>query len=165
MKIAAKKSRLAGPRCCAATGAALRRSNSPLRISRNGFTLMEVMIAIGVFCLGVLAILGLVANVLHGARLLDKPMVDAGVVAGQISQTNSLTEVSGVTGDLGEFLGDPYKNYTYLYDITEAQSNKLFEVDIDVLNSDAPGKPLVSKVSLLLYRPQSPPGSLDPGGK
>ena len=115
--------------------------------------------------MGCLAILALVAQVLRGARLLDKPMVDGGVVAGQIALTNQLTEVSGVTGSLDEFLGDPYKDYTYVYDIAEAQSNKLFEVDVAVLNDNAPGKPAVSKISLLLYRPLSPAGSLDPGGR
>ena len=71
---------------------------------RLAFTLMEVMIAIGVFCVGVFAILGLVASVMHGARLLDKPMVDAGVVVSQIAQTNQLIEVRNVYGNLSEFL-------------------------------------------------------------
>src|SRR5215469_17210044 len=69
------------------------------------FTLMEVMIAIAVFCIGVFAILGLVASVMRGARLLDKPMVDAGAVAAQITQTNSIVEIRGTSGDLSEFLG------------------------------------------------------------
>lgn len=129
---------------------------------RAAFTLMEVMIAIGVFCIGVFAILALVANVLHGARLLDKPMVDAGVVASQIVQTNSIVEVKGVYGDLSEFLGDNYKGYNYAYDINEVQSNRLFQADI-VVTSDAPGKPVVSKMSILLFRPLSPAGSLDGG--
>lgn len=124
-----------------------------------GFTLMEVMIAIGVFCIGVFAILELVANVIHGARLLDKPMVDAGVVAGQIAQTNSIVETSG-WGDLSEFLGKQYQGYKYAYTINEAQTNKLFQADIAV-TSDAPGKPVVSKLSILLYRPQSPAGTMD----
>src|SRR6202042_2100798 len=76
--------------------------------SGDAFTLMEVMIAIGVFCIGVFAILSLVGSVMHGARLLDKPMVDAGVIASEISQTNSLVEVRGVYGSLSEFLGDNY---------------------------------------------------------
>lgn len=129
---------------------------------RAAFTLMEVMLAIGVFCLGVFAILGVVANVMHGARLLDKPMVDAGEVAANIANTNSLVEVSGVSGDLSEFLGDPYKGFDYVYDIQEEQSNKLFRADI-VVTSDAPGKPVISKMSILLYRPLSPAGSLDGG--
>ncbi len=132
------------------------------RFIRHAFTLMEVMIAIGVFCVGVFAILDVVASVLHGARLLNKPMVDAGVVASQIMQTNSIVETTGVIGDLSEFLGDPYKGYAYAYDLNEVESNHLYEADIDV-TSDGPGKPVVSKISILLFRPQSPAGHLDSG--
>jgi Tfp pilus assembly protein PilV len=129
---------------------------------RAAFTLMEVMIAIGIFCVGVFAILGLVASVMRGARLLDKPMVDAGAIAGEIAQTNQLVEATGINGDLSDFLGDNYRGYTYTYDITEEQSNKLFRVDLQ-LQSDAPGKPVISKMSVLFYRPLSPAGSLDGG--
>ena len=124
---------------------------------------MEVMIAIGVFCVGVFAILALVASVMHGARLLDRPMVDAGVVVSQIAQTNQLVEVRGVYGSLSEFLGDNYKDYSYEYDINEVQSNRLFQVDVKVTNDRAPGKPVVSQMSVQLFRPLSPAGSLDGG--
>ncbi|MGH7939562.1 MAG: type IV pilus modification PilV family protein [Limisphaerales bacterium] len=130
----------------------------------SAFTLMEVMIAIGVFCIGVFAILGLVAQVMRGARLLDKPMVDAGPVASQIAGTNSLVEIQGVSGDLSEFLGDRYKGYDYVYGIEEVESNHLYKVEIYV-TSDTPGKPVISKMNIRLFRPQSPPGSLDFGGQ
>ena len=123
---------------------------------------MEVMIAIGVFCIGVFAILDVVATVMHGARLLDKPMVDASAVVNEIASTNQLLEVQDVSGDLSEFLGDTYKGFIYNYAITEASSNKLFRVDV-ILQSDAPGHPVISKTSVLLYRPLSPAGSMDGG--
>jgi hypothetical protein len=123
---------------------------------------MEVMIAIGVFCIGVFAILDVVASALHGARLLDKPMVDVGCVASEVALTNSLVEVQDENGDLSDLLSDQYKGYTYNYDIVEDQSNKLFRVDLE-LHSDAPGKPVISKMSTLLYRPMSPAGTLDGG--
>jgi prepilin-type N-terminal cleavage/methylation domain-containing protein len=138
------------------------RNALPVRSGGSAFTLIEVMIAIGVFCVGTFAILGLVANVLHGARLLDKPMVDAGCIASEVAGTNVLVEVDGVNGDLSEFLGKPYQGFEYTYDITEALSNKLFAVDI-VLQGNTPGKPVISKMTVLLYRPASPPGSLDGG--
>ena len=137
------------------------RNGLSVRSRGTAFTLIEVMIAIGVFCIGAFAILGLVANVLRGARLMDKPMVDAGCVASEIAQTNSLMEISG-NGDLGEFLGKPYQDYEYDYAITEALSNKLFAVDVN-LHGNTPGKPVISKMTVLLYRPASPPGSLDGG--
>ena len=131
-------------------------------LNNSAFTLMEVMIAIGVFCIGVFAILGLVSSVLHGARLLDKPMVDSGVVAGELAQTNKLVDLQSSSGDLSEFLGDTYRGYDYAYTITEVNSNHLYQVDMAV-TSDAPGKPAVSKMSVLLFRPLSPPGHLDFG--
>jgi prepilin-type N-terminal cleavage/methylation domain-containing protein len=126
------------------------------------FTLMEVMIAIGVFCIGVFAILDVVASVLHGARLLDKPMVDSGVEASVFAKTNSIVDGISGAGDLSEYLGDPYKGYDYAYTANEVESNRLYQVDIAV-TSDAPGKPVVSKMSILLFRPQSPAGHLDSG--
>jgi prepilin-type N-terminal cleavage/methylation domain-containing protein len=126
------------------------------------FTLMEVMIAIAVFCIGVFAILGLVASVMRGARLLNKPMVDAGAVASEIVETNSVVEIQGTSGDLSEFLGDNYKGYDYVYGITEIESNHLYQAEI-LVTGDTPGKPLLSKMDILLFRPQSPPGSLDFG--
>jgi prepilin-type N-terminal cleavage/methylation domain-containing protein len=137
-------------------------SRAGARPLHDAFTLMEVMIAIGVFCIGVFAILDVVASTMHGARLLDKPMVDAGCVAGEIALTNSLVEEQFVTGDLSDFLGDQYKGYPYTYSIVEVQSNHLYQADI-VVQSDAPGKPIISKMSMLLFRPQSPAGSLDGG--
>lgn len=138
--------------------------NGPWASSRRGaaFTLMEVMIAIGVFCIGVFAVLDVVASVLHGARLLDKPMVDAGVIASVVSQTNSIVDGISGDGDLSEYLGDSYKGYKYAYTINEIESNRLYQADIAV-TSDAPGKPAVSKISVLLFRPQSPAGHLDSG--
>lgn len=128
----------------------------------HAFTLIEVMIAIGVFCIGVFAVLELVASVLHGARIFNKPMVDAGVIASEIGQTNKLIEVRNVTGDLSEFLGKSYQGYTYSYDITERESNRLFEVDM-VLFGNSASKPALSKMAVLFYRPASPAGTLDGG--
>ncbi|HTR42999.1 MAG TPA: hypothetical protein VMH87_15400 [Pseudomonadales bacterium] len=142
------------------------RNESSLCFDETAFTLLEVMIAIGVFCIGVFAILGLVANVMHGARLMDKPMVDAGCIASEVAQTNVLIEVTGVNGDLSEFLGKAYQGYEYTYDINEALSNKLFAVSL-FLHGNTPGKPVISKMTVLLYRPASPAGSMDGafGGK
>lgn len=136
---------------------AFKTSHCPPR--RRAFTLIEVMVAIGVFCLGVFAILGLIASVMRNARILDKPMVDASAVFNEIAQTNELVEISG-SGELSDLLGKNYKGFTYVYSINEAQSNKLFQVDVALCN-DIPGKPVVSKMTMLLFRPLSPAGTLD----
>ena len=125
----------------------------------RAFSLLEVMIAIGIFFMAVFAILGLVSNSLESARRLRRPMVDAGAVAGELSLTNKLVE--GVeSGDLRDILGKEYQGYKWTYAVSEVQSNKLFQVDFIVQSPDA-GNPVISKMSALFFRPQSPAGSLD----
>jgi hypothetical protein len=82
-------------------------------------------------------------------------------VASEVSLTNKLTE-DMFSGDLSEYLGKSCKGYTWTYVVEEEKSNKLFKVDI-ILQDDAHGRAVVSKMSLLLYRPESPPGHLDGG--
>ncbi|HTY87718.1 MAG TPA: hypothetical protein VMB80_09665 [Candidatus Acidoferrum sp.] len=126
---------------------------------RRAFSLLEVMVAIGIFFMGTFAILGLVSTSLGNARRLQRPIVDAGLVASELVLTNKLVE--GVyTGNLGEFLGKSCQDYSFTYAVEETQTNKLFKVDI-ILQDDARGHAVVSKLSLLLFRPQSPAGSLD----
>ena len=120
------------------------------------------MVAIGLFFMAVFAVLGLVSISLQNARHLKRPIVDAGVVAGELSLTNQLTE-GMASGDLSEFLGKPYQGYTWTYAVQEVQSNKLFQVDFIVQDGNAYGRPVVSKISTLLFRPLSPAGSLDGG--
>ena len=131
------------------------------RTARGGFTLLEVMFAVVAFCTATFAILALVSQSLETARRLQRPMVDAGLVASQLSLTNKLVE--GVSsGDLGELLGDAYKGYTWDYAVDEAQTNKLFQAVIVIQRNDG-NRPVVSKMTVLFYRPDSPAGSLDGG--
>jgi hypothetical protein len=126
---------------------------------RGAFTLLEVMFAMVAFCTATFVILALVSNTLANARRLQRPMVDAGVLAAVLSQTNQLVE--GVrSGDLSDLLGNAYQGYTWTRDIEEVQTNKLFQVDF-IVQSDSGEKPVVSKMSILLFRPGSPAGSLD----
>ena len=125
------------------------------------FSLLEVMVAIGIFFMGVFSIIGLVSSSLENARRLQRPIVDASVVASEVSQTNKLVE--GIySGNLGEFMGKSCQDYSYTYSVDEEQSNKLFKVSI-ILQDDAHGRAVVSKTTLMLYRPLSPPGHLDGG--
>lgn len=128
--------------------------------SRRGFSLIEVMIAIGVFFLASFAILGLVANSISNARRLQRPPVDAGVLAAELSVTNKLTE-GDASGNLGDSLGKDYADYTWLRHIEEAQSNKLFEVDFAIQARRT--HETVSKVSFYMYAPLSDAGSMDGG--
>ncbi len=132
------------------------------RTNPGAFTLLEVMFAMTAFCTAVFVILALVSNSLANARRLQRQMVDAGVLAAELSQTNQL-KVGLMSGDLGDLLGDSYQGYTWTQDIEEVQSNRLFQVDF-IVQGNSGNKPVLSKMSILLFRPASPPGPLDAGG-
>lgn len=133
-----------------------------VQTARRAFTLLEVMFAMVAFCTAMFVILALVSNSLTNARRLQqRSIVDAGVVAAELSQTNQLVE--GIeSGNLGDQLGNAYQGYTWTHDIEEAQTNKLFQVDF-IIQGVSRDKPVVSKMSILLFRPNSPAGSLDGG--
>lgn len=116
----------------------------------HGFTLLEVLIAMGIFFMAVFAILDLVAQNLRIARGLRLGEVEFGSVAAELSMTNRLTEGT-TTGDFGDLRpGASWVAETQLY-----SSNGLFQLDITI---DWPENGLVQqrKASILLYRPDSP---------
>jgi hypothetical protein len=77
---------------------------------RRAFTLLEVMIAAGIFFLAVFSILGLVSQTLSNARRLQRPQVDASAVLSTYSATNILVEGT-YSGNLADLLGSAYQNY------------------------------------------------------
>lgn len=121
---------------------------------QRAFSLMEVMIAMGIFFMSVFVILSLVSSSLQNARRLQRPMVDAAMIASELSLTNKLVETT-MTGDFGK----AYPGYTWTADINEVMTNKLFQVDYVVQRSGS--REAVQKMSVLFFRPQSPAGSLD----
>jgi hypothetical protein len=135
----------------------IKRHQNPAR----AFTLLEVMIAIGIFFVGSFAILTLISQSLSNAQRLKHPMVDASAILAELSLTNQFVE-GPVSGNLGDFLGKAYADYNWQGEITEVRSNHLYSADFyiyDVKNSRTP----VAYTSTLFFRPQSPPGSLDGG--
>ena len=70
---------------------------------RKAFSLLEVMIAIGILFLATFAILDLVSSSLGNARRLQRPMVDASALLSQLSLTNKLVEGT-YSGNLGDAL-------------------------------------------------------------
>jgi type II secretory pathway pseudopilin PulG len=121
---------------------------------RRAFSLLEVMIAIGIFFMATFMILALVSSALANARRLQRPMVDAAMIASELSLTNQLVEEKQ-SGDFGK----AYPDYNWTADITEEQTNKLFRVDYVVLRDD--NHEVMQKMSVLFFRPQSKAGSLD----
>ena len=123
---------------------------------RAAFSLLEVMIAIAIFFGGVFVILALVSQTLANARRLQRPMVDASMIASELTLTNKLVE-----GDYSGDFGKLYPGYTWTSHVEEVRTNKLFQVDYVVENSK--NKTIVSQMSILLFRPESPAGSMDGG--
>jgi len=130
---------------------------SPPPFSKRGFTLLEVIVASAIFFIAGFAILELVTRSISAARSLQQREPDAGMVAASLSLTNQLLEGSE-TGDFEDFCGNLYPDYSWGRDIYEVGSNGLFQVDFYVINDKRQGAE-PAKMSILLYRPQSPPGS------
>jgi len=129
---------------------AFRRSDVSRRpLLNRAFSLLEVMIACGIFFMAIFAILALVAGVLRNARSLRSVDVDAGMVAAQIYKTNKLYEGS----ESGDF-GNAYPEYSWETEITQAATNGLFQVDILVHRRGA-AKP-VDSMTIFVYAPESP---------
>ena len=130
---------------------------------RRAFTLLEVMIAIAIFFLGVFAILGLVSSTLGNVRRLQRPSVDASPVLARYAATNSLVEGT-YQGNLGdpELLGKEYSDYDWTAQIVEIGSNHLYSVECVIQPANG-GHEIISDMSTVLYRPHSPPGTLDGG--
>jgi Tfp pilus assembly protein PilV len=118
--------------------------------ARAAFSLLEVMIACGIFFMAVFAILAMISGVLRNARSLRRVELDAGMVAAQVSNTNKLYEGSA-SGDFGKM----YQDYSWEAETSWAGTNGLFQVDI-VVRRRGMQKP-VDVMSIWLYRPESPP--------
>ena len=124
---------------------------------RCAFTLLEVMIAMGLFFIAVFSILALVTNGLRNARALQQTTVDAGMLAAELSLTNKLTEGT----DSGDF-GDLYPNHKWASDTTEVRTNGLFEVKFVVIHTTG-GRVVETPMSILLFRPESGVGGMGGG--
>jgi hypothetical protein len=117
------------------------------RRRRTGFSLLEVMIASGIFFMASFAILALVSQSLRGARSLQRPPVDAGMVAAILTATNRY-ELGTQTG---EFEDDALRDYSWARDTYEIGTNGLLGIDI-VLEKRGLKQPF-DKLSIVVYDP------------
>jgi hypothetical protein len=115
------------------------------------FTLMEVMIACGIFFMATFAILGLVSNTLRNARGIQRIQVDAGMAAAQayqIIKTNRQAELS-LSGDFG----DSFRDYSWEAESTQFDTNGLLVVNIIVTRRGLQ-KP-VDAMTMLVFDPDA----------
>lgn len=115
------------------------------------FSLIEVMIAAGIFFLATFTILALVSSTLRNTRVLRRIDVDAGMVAAQLFKTNRIAEGSD-SGDFGEY----YQDYSWSTEAYEVMTNGLWQVDIVVTRRGA-SQP-VSAYSVWVFSPDSSTG-------
>lgn len=126
-----------------------RHSSLVTRHGQRAFSLIEVMIAIGIFFMASFTILALVSSSLRNARALQHHVLDAGMLAAELSLTNKLAEGS----DSGDF-EDMYPDYRWTREIYEVSTNGLFQVDFTVYRQGG-DRPVESHMSILMYRPES----------
>lgn len=136
------------------------------RPRRAGFSLLEVMIAMGIFFIALFAILGLISQLLRNARAFqNKKPIDAGMVhAYFLSVTNRVTEglESGEFSDLADF-NDQYRDYSWEKETIFFASNGLWQVDYRVIHRRYG---VESAISTLYFDPntQSTMGGVGPVG-
>ena len=123
----------------------------------TAFSLLEVMVACGIFFMAVFTILALVSSTLRNARSLRRMEVDAGMVAAQMFKTNRLSE-GKESGDFGEM----YQGYSWDTDTFEVETNGLWQVDIRVLRRRNPDP--VDRASIFIFSPESSSGPARTGG-
>jgi Tfp pilus assembly protein PilV len=128
---------------------------------QRAFSLLEVMIATGIFFIAIFGILGLMSQNLAAARRLQRQEVDITVLAAQLSLTNRLEE-GFESGDFGEMFPD----ILWSRNITEVSSNGFFRADFTVhVPTHNRQSPLAERrLSILLYRPMSG-GGMVPGNR
>ena len=118
------------------------------RVHPRAFTLLEVMVAVGIFFLAMFTIIELMTRSLRAARALQLPGPTPGMVAAELTvATNKLAE--GV--ESGDF-GKAYPDYTWTREIRldPESTNGLCQVDITVFHN-LPGQISESKLSILLW--------------
>ena len=137
---------------------------APKSRKRAGFSLMEVMIALGIFFIALFTILGLVSQLLRNARAFqNKKAADAGMVhAYFLSVTNRVTEglESGDFSELADF-GDQYRDYSWDKDAIPSATNGLWQVDYRVINRRTHA--VESAISTLYFDPNTQPGGVGVG--
>jgi hypothetical protein len=139
---------------------ALRSSLAPQarRSGGTAFTLVEVLIAIGIFFMVGFAVLEMVVTGLGAARALQVRHADVNYLAAELAATNAILEEGVESGDFGDF----YPHARWVRTVTEVSSNGLYQVDFEVLEKVGRSE-ISSTMSILLHSPGSPKGRMSGG--
>ena len=135
------------------------KTHSTFIVHHSAFTLLEVMVALGIFVVAVFAILQLISGTLRNARNLQQNEPDPGMLAAQLALTNILTE-SVESGAFEKI----YPGYRWSQDVYSVGSNGLFEADFTVSRRVGRGN-VETHLSVLFYRPDSPMTMGPPRGR
>jgi type II secretion system protein I len=118
------------------------------RVGKAGaFTLLEVLVAMGLFFLAVFAILDATMQGLRAARSLERNVPDAGLVLSQFMQAQRVD----VEQDAGDF-EEPYEGFRWSWERQEIATNGLYEV-VCVIEGDVEGRPYRSSTTAWMWRP------------
>ena len=120
---------------------------------------MEVMIAVAIFFMCIFAILNIVSQGLNNARALHRLDIDPLSALAELSLTNRLME-GPLPMEITATFADMYPGYEVSGEIYEVRTNGLFQIDFIVTGATDAGKPIITRHSALLFRPQSPPGGM-----
>ena len=122
------------------------------------FTLMEVMIACGIFFMATFAILALVSTTLRNARGLQRGDIDAGMAAAQVYQLLKTNKVSvgSLSGDFDEAHRDYSWEANWDIDYDSGATNGLLKVDI-VVNRRGSHQP-VDMLTIRVFNPDAQSG-------
>lgn len=122
------------------------------QVRSAAFTLLEVLIAMAIFFVAILAILELTVQSVGSARYLQTAHLDISSLASMMSLTNRVEE-----GEVPREIIDLFQNANPEYgargNIFEVSSNGLFQVDFEIYGVKGK-KVAASTFSMLLYRPQ-----------
>jgi hypothetical protein len=129
------------------------------KVNAGAFTLIEVMIATGIFFMAVFTILAVVSTGLRNARALQQTKLDAGPLASELMLTNQVTEGFD-SGDFDMFYPGMYQDYSWTSDTYEVATNGLYRVDF-VVERRVDGEVVERPMSLLIYSPQSASSSVE----
>jgi len=112
-----------------------------------GFTLIEVMIALGIFFMSVFTILALVSQILRNARGLQRPQMDAGLAAAIYVNTNRFSV--GTTS--GNFDDNSLRDFSYEVITEEFATNGLLQARVIMTKRGSRSNPDV--LNILVFDP------------